>query len=638
MQDYFTPLLKNKKFILGITSLLLAKTKSLTEEQKVKWEESFILRTSRYEPVFEQMIIDYWEQQKKQILANMKSVKTVRKDLIDFYMLGAEEWDVKLTERGKKLITEIMRREGISIEEALFILAVSPAGATTFNVNSPFIAQVIEADAFAFASGVNATSVTKLKETLIEGILAGEGMNLLRDRVRDEIDSWSTIVGDKKTRAAMIARTEVIRASNRASNLVYKLSGVVDSKEWLTTKDDRACVWCLSLDGKYVGLDENFFNLGDSLTVDGRTLNFDYSDVDGPPAHVSCRCFVDGQIPIYTSKGNKKIRDIIVGDLVLTHKGRFRKVTQLHRNIGKAGTSVVDIQLMNKKFQFSTLTLTANHPVLLDGKWQESEKAKIGDKLNILANMCKRCKKLIPSWKKYCSHSCQSLDITDRQWASKEHRENISKKTSAQLKREYANGTRDPHKITEKANKKTRELVKEGKHSLQQEWVRRLGSSKMGQKGFMSGIEQQMKAILDDFEVNYITQMSVKQFFVDFGLPEYKIAIEVDGLYWHQDKEKDLRRQREIEAEGWFVLRFDENEMKYEGDVSDEVGRILANHNGEYSFMDAEIVKVNKWNLKSSRRLYNFSVEEDESYIAKGFVVHNCTTIPRLKEVYMRDE
>ena len=36
---------------------------------------------------------------------------------------------------------------------------------------------------------------------------------------------------------------------------------------------------------------------------------------------------------------------------------------------------------------------------------------------------------------------------------------------------------------------------------------------------------------------------------------------------------------------------------------------------------------VKKWKVRKPVTLYNLSVEEDESYIAKGVVVHNCRCI-----------
>jgi very-short-patch-repair endonuclease len=39
-------------------------------------------------------------------------------------------------------------------------------------------------------------------------------------------------------------------------------------------------------------------------------------------------------------------------------------------------------------------------------------------------------------------------------------------------------------------------------------------------------------------------------------IPELMIAFEYDGSYWHQDKEKDEKRQREIEELGWRFIRY----------------------------------------------------------------------------------
>jgi len=51
-------------------------------------------------------------------------------------------------------------------------------------------------------------------------------------------------------------------------------------------------------------------------------------------------------------------------------------------------------------------------------------------------------------------------------------------------------------------------------------------------------------------------QYPVDRFFVDFGNPIAKVAIECDGKTWHQDKAKDDVRQSLIEARGWTVYRF----------------------------------------------------------------------------------
>lgn len=50
-------------------------------------------------------------------------------------------------------------------------------------------------------------------------------------------------------------------------------------------------------------------------------------------------------------------------------------------------------------------------------------------------------------------------------------------------------------------------------------------------------------------------QYPVRGYFVDFGNPLAKVAIECDGAAYHQDHEKDAKRQALIEDLGWTVYR-----------------------------------------------------------------------------------
>ena len=50
-------------------------------------------------------------------------------------------------------------------------------------------------------------------------------------------------------------------------------------------------------------------------------------------------------------------------------------------------------------------------------------------------------------------------------------------------------------------------------------------------------------------------QIPVGPFFVDFGNPAAKVAIECDGREWHLDKAKDAARDRAMSAFGWVVYR-----------------------------------------------------------------------------------
>ena len=50
-------------------------------------------------------------------------------------------------------------------------------------------------------------------------------------------------------------------------------------------------------------------------------------------------------------------------------------------------------------------------------------------------------------------------------------------------------------------------------------------------------------------------QYPVGKYFLDFGNPKYKVNLECDGKEWHQDKEKDAKRDADLLEQGWHVFR-----------------------------------------------------------------------------------
>jgi len=56
-------------------------------------------------------------------------------------------------------------------------------------------------------------------------------------------------------------------------------------------------------------------------------------------------------------------------------------------------------------------------------------------------------------------------------------------------------------------------------------------------------------------------QMSLNGFVVDFCCPNAKLIIELDGGQHVEQREKDARRTRDLEDNGYFVLRFWNNDV-----------------------------------------------------------------------------
>jgi len=73
--------------------------------------------------------------------------------------------------------------------------------------------------------------------------------------------------------------------------------------------------------------------------------------------------------------------------------------------------------------------------------------------------------------------------------------------------------------------------------------------------GLMTPIEDYVWGAIRYLGLPLYPQYPIKNYFVDFGDPKNRIGIEVDSKRWHQNKEKDRHREKEIKQEGWHLER-----------------------------------------------------------------------------------
>jgi hypothetical protein len=130
------------------------------------------------------------------------------------------------------------------------------------------------------------TTRQTIRDELKEGVDAGEGIDDLAKRI-------DGIYGDEiiPNRAEVIARTEVISASNLGSISAVKaaaaVTGLVVKKRWLATRDGRTREDHLDAEGQEVDMDEPFEVGGEELMFPGDTSR-------GASAGntIMCRCAV----------------------------------------------------------------------------------------------------------------------------------------------------------------------------------------------------------------------------------------------------------------------------------------------------------------------------------------------------------
>ena len=523
----------------------------------------------------------------------------------DTYIKSA--YQMGITRAGQEL-----RKIGMDVPINAGSLGVSPV-VTAFN--SPIHADrvgLMYTRTFSELKGITAAMDQQISGVLAQGLIDGKvNAAELAKIINGRVDAVGL------ARARTLARTEIVRAHHLANIQEYKnagLTGVKIQAEWMTA-GWNVCPVCQPLEGK-------IYTIAEIEPMIPRHPN----------------CLLDGQIPIYTLEGWKPIVDIKVGDMVLTHKGRFKKVIQLHRNHTEVGQDCVRFGTKNWSGNWTRVSVTANHPIFTDRGWIPASDLNEDDILSVLSSKCKQCGELVPWNRPFCSNSCRSKFNAVVQWegeVGKKRKASTSIKAREQMLREYESGVRDKFLITKKANEATRENVAAGTHPLQKAENHRRANQKLGRihKAGGTWIEKKLFWALSKMGLNPVVGFSVlirnrgqknRYLFPDFAFPEHKILVEADGIAWH-DKEKDDIRDKKLNSRGWDVLHFTEAEIhKNVMECAWQTKRFMLNHSGSFEFLKVPLTRIEKFKTKRRQQTFNLSVEDDESYLAWGWIVHNC--------------
>ena len=147
-----------------------------------------------------------------------------------------------------------------------------------FDLQDPNLRRVLERQAQRFAEQVNETTWNRLKEQLQAGLDAGEGIDVLAQRVE-------AVMGDRiRSSAQTIARTETTTAYNAATVESYKQSGVVGGKRWLAALDERTRETHVEAHDQVVGIEENFSVGGNEGPAPG--------EIGVAEEDINCRCAI----------------------------------------------------------------------------------------------------------------------------------------------------------------------------------------------------------------------------------------------------------------------------------------------------------------------------------------------------------
>jgi len=354
------------------------------------------------------------------------------------------------------------------------------------------------------------------------------------------------------------------------------------------------------------------------------------------------KCFISPRVLIYTAEGYRPIKDIKIGDLVLTHRGRFRRVVYVRPyEVLPKGSEVIRFSVRGTtgNTRLVKMTVTPEHPFHVSGSWKSASALQPGDRLSVLGDRCEVCGNTFfvrydryeaRSWRT-CSRRCHNRRV----FHSPEARE----KVRLTMQQQYQDGRRDARSIALRANEVTRQLVASGLAKLQHLTAGERHRSRVAvarnitaghSRGMIGFGEAELNVILERLGVRYLHLFALPHsaFLFDFCLPDEKILIEVRGPGFAAGAvphERALVKEGLAAEHGYLVINLWWAQILHQPSmVEDLLRRVLRNHSGDYSFVDAVVIDVIKRRTRLHFRLYNIGVEEDESYIADGLVSHNC--------------
>ena len=349
--------------------------------------------------------------------------------------------------------------------------------------------------------------------------------------------------------------------------------------------------------------------------------------------NVEYACILSPNTKIVTSNGLKRISDIIIGDMVLTQTGEYRKVLDTIKNKAIDIPNMVTIKCEWRSDRSHDITVTDSHKILVnrDGrtKWVESKDILITDKVYIRKKIPinKGVKKYPP---KHCLYCNQEYTTQGTKFCCMN--------CKIQYHREYGNPNTGSKRTEETRRKQS--LIIKTRHELYPESH---PNRKMAKKGFRTSTEKKVAEWLDSRGLVYLEQYKIGRHFVDFYIPETGETYEADGAYWHKSFEKDIERDKDIisimpDIKIHHIHFYDKRHSPENIDPNpiENVYYIVCNpHTESFCNLDifetSNIISIEKWiYTKSTKKhasrdafVYDLSIDGIHSYVASGIVVSN---------------
>jgi Phage Mu protein F like protein len=180
----------------------------------------------------------------------------------------------------------VLKDAGVKYQEpALRIKRLGSIGLNEEFVNA--ILEYFQTDLFNTVTNITETTRTFIREQVASGI--EQQLSL------DDIINNLLVSGITKNRAALISRTETMKAANAAEQVGTDKTGLETRKEWLAVRDNRTRHDHVNVDGSIVP-DGSPFNVGGYLMQrPGATKTTDGRSVPGKEI-CNCRCTIGRKV------------------------------------------------------------------------------------------------------------------------------------------------------------------------------------------------------------------------------------------------------------------------------------------------------------------------------------------------------
>lgn len=199
------------------------------------------------------------------------------------------------------------------------------------------------------------------------------------------------------------------------------------------------------------------------------------------PLHVNC--FLDPKINVFTVKGWKKIKDIKIGDLVLTHTGKFKKVINTVDNMIKKQPYLYkknyNGHIYRIRYAFRTiypngkivsrfLRVTDDHQFLTNKGWVQAKNLTINHKLLFLYRIADCCGDRVYLSNSF-EHNNKCKCIKENNWMEgnkkAKQKETYKNNLSKKMREKYLSmSIEEKRNLTALARIESQKLIKSGKH------------------------------------------------------------------------------------------------------------------------------------------------------------------------------